>query len=109
VQCKHRWQKKLDPSLRGGGAFTETDDDFIRKMVEEGGGPAVRGIWTTIGDAMPVQRTDKAVWWRWYHYLDPSLADVPWTTGEDETIVNMHNEKHGWSAIAASLTVRRSY
>ena len=108
VQCKQRWQKVLDPSLHG-GHFTVAEDDFIRKMVEEGGGPAVRGIWSAIGDQMPMRRTDKAVRLRWYTHLDPSLADVPWTTEEDETIVNMRNENHGWSAIAASITVRRSY
>lgn len=84
------------------GAWTEEEDNHLRKLVEKFGAKK----WSQIAQELP-GRIGKQCRERWYNHLDPSVKKDWWTPEEDRTIIE-HHEKHGnkWAQIAKVLNGR---
>nr|CAG4715411.1 unnamed protein product [Naegleria fowleri] len=84
------------------GAWTEEEDNHLRKLVEKFGAKK----WSQIAQELP-GRIGKQCRERWYNHLDPSVKKDWWTPEEDRIIIEYH-EKHGnkWAQIAKILDGR---
>ncbi|CAM8982733.1 unnamed protein product [Rhodiola kirilowii] len=84
VQCLHRWQKVLDPSLVK-GPWTKEEDQKIIELVSLNGA----NKWTNIAKHLP-GRIGKQCRERWYHHLDPAIKKENWTQEEELTLIHAH-------------------
>ena len=100
-QVASRWDKYLDPNLIK-GAFTEEEDDLIRKFVEQYGPRR----WQQVTEFVP-GRSAKQCRERWYNHLDPTVINKDFTPEEDEIIFQKHQQLGPkWSIIARALPGR---
>ena len=100
-QVASRWDKYLDPNLIK-GAFTEEEDNLIRKFVEQYGPRR----WQQVTEFVP-GRSAKQCRERWYNHLDPTVVNKDFTPEEDEIIFQKHQELGPkWSIIARVLPGR---
>ncbi|KAK6920181.1 SANT/Myb domain [Dillenia turbinata] len=81
VQCLHRWQKVLDPSLVK-GAWTKKEDDLIIELVGKEGTKK----WSEIASHLP-GRIGKQCRERWHNHLNPDINKAAWTEMEDSILV----------------------
>lgn len=100
-QVASRWDKYLDPNLIK-GAFTEEEDNLVRKYVEQFGPRR----WQKITEFVP-GRSAKQCRERWFNHLDPSVIDKDWDFDEDSIIFKKHQEiGPKWSIISRLLPGR---
>lgn len=82
--------------------FTQEEDLFILKMVEENG----VSDWNKISKTLK-NRTARQCRERWNHYLRPGIVTSPWTNEEDEILSKLYNEIGAkWSIIRSNLPGR---
>ncbi|PKA64733.1 Myb-related protein 3R-1 [Apostasia shenzhenica] len=84
VQCLHRWQKVLNPSLVK-GPWSKEEDDIIVEMVNKYGPTK----WTTIAQALP-GRIGKQCRERWHNHLNPAINKEAWTEEEEIALIRAH-------------------
>ena len=100
-QVASRWEKYLDPNLIK-GAFTEEEDNLIRKFVADHG----PRCWQRVTEYVPM-RSAKQCRERWFNHLDPSVINKDWTPEEDQTIFEKHQQIGAkWAIISRVLPGR---
>lgn len=102
VQCLHRWQKVLNPSLVK-GPWTDIEDRLLLYLVSIDGPQR----WTSVADHLP-GRIGKQCRERWHNHLDPMIKrQAPWSV-EEEWILFLLNRtlENKWADIAKFLEGR---
>lgn len=101
VQCLHRWQKVLNPTLVK-GPWTEEEDRKVIELVKIHGPRK----WELIASHLP-GRIGKQCRERWKNHLDPSIKKGNWETHEDELILELQSKLgNKWATIAKYLPGR---
>ena len=100
-QVASRWEKYLDPNLIK-GAFTEEEDNLIRKFVAAHG----PRCWQQVTEFVPM-RSAKQCRERWFNHLDPNVINKDWTPEEDQVIFEKHQQIGSkWAIISRVLPGR---
>ena len=103
IQCLHRWRKVLNPEVVKGN-WTSEEDDKIRRLVKEMGAQK----WSQLANHLP-GRIGKQCRERWYNHLDPAIRRGPWSTEENEVILQAFAQMGGrWSVISKLLPPGRT-
>ena len=101
VQCLHRWQKVLNPTLVK-GPWSKEEDKLVLSLVQATG--AMK--WTNIAHYLP-GRIGKQCRERWHNHLNPRIKKNEWTF-EEELILYILNRssENKWAVIAKDLEGR---
>lgn len=82
--------------------WTEQEDSFLRSLVDQLG----QGLWAAIASQIP-GRSGKQVRERWLNHLSPNVTKRPWSSEEDDIIIESHRRfGNCWSRIAKLLEGR---
>jgi myb proto-oncogene protein len=100
LNCRHRWTRVIDPSLKK-GHWTEEEDQLLAHLISEMGTK-----YTEIALSLP-GRTGKQCRNRWLMTLDPALSKRPFSEEEYKVILK-ENQRLGnnWKAISDNLPGR---
>jgi hypothetical protein len=88
--------------LHSKNKFSPEEDDRLTRIVEKYGESNWKAIAAELGSRNCRQCRE-----RWKNYLDPSLTKEPWSSEEDELLLDLY-KTHGsqWSRIAKSFPSR---
>ncbi|KAG0056098.1 Myblike DNAbinding domain-containing protein [Gryganskiella cystojenkinii] len=101
AQCRHHWNKTVNPAIRR-GKWVEEEDEALRAATTLFGGKG----WGKIQEFV-LGRTDRQCRERYCDRLDPALKSGPWDPEEIERLRKLVQE-HGsrWAKIASLLPGR---
>jgi hypothetical protein len=100
-QVAERWDKVLNPKLTK-GSWTRAEDEVIIDFVQKNGTKK----WQKLSDLLP-GRIGKQCRERWRNHLDPSIDHSPWTTEEDNHLIELHRQfGNSWVRISALMRNR---
>ncbi|XP_059667067.1 transcription factor MYB17-like [Cornus florida] len=92
-----------DKALVKKGAWTPEEDKILVDYITKNG----HGIWRSLPKLAGLLRCGKSCRLRWTNYLRPDIKRGPFTTEEENTIIQLHGVLgNKWAAIASKLPGR---